>query len=536
MKRILLVVIGILFCATTFSQTAYENRCSEIFIKYWKIFTQNKPMTPSEESSLKSTATSYWVGKKLITVAVLNYFTATGKDYQPILDQMEKEYATAQKLMTEEEKKAFEVNNESQTPYGKVKWKTAYDFAKWMIKGEFEKTVDYQQRLKDHSVAAYDNLLITNIEEELFKEEWSLEFGQYNADKEWLPIFFSDKTGICRIQHRMVLSPNDAKIIVSHHPQFNRPDYSNGEYYVCSNGSREVSLSFNCENVLIDSVDLVFIPQKFVFKSYFGDAVFDNSVYVGRGIEEVEYKYDDCHLEDFNVNNEYMKGYVFHYSDVYNKVLKNKQQRAEQYNDEIKTAIDRYDEILKLNQSNIHKYTMDSAYYYYVKVMNSHYLSGTGEIPVFSRFIDIDAVTVSSDIESDYNEKIEDVKQAYQRIMFMIEKEQKALRDEYEEAKKKLLSYGSNLATTNLGNSTVKGLLNDYAGVDTGQDIRNSIIRIVNNQRGKSFYPELVDFLIAQNQSLYNEWMKNGSKFNDKTEFYEAYTGKNYKAILKSKQ
>jgi len=54
--------------------------------------------------------------------------------------------------------------------------------------------------------------------------------------------------------------------------------------------------------------------------------------------------------------------------------------------------------------------------------------------------------------------------------------------------------------------------------------------------KGKPYYDSVIDFLMVNNAGLKNEYAKSGSYFSSKTEFYEAYSGGNYKAVLKSKK
>ena len=64
--------------------------------------------------------------------------------------------------------------------------------------------------------------------------------------------------------------------------------------------------------------------------------------------------------------------------------------------------------------------------------------------------------------------------------------------------------------------------------------IKLSLVRSLFNEAKK--YDDVIDFLINNNAALGREFSKSGSKFDSKSEFYDAYISGDYKNILKGKK
>jgi len=70
----------------------------------------------------------------------------------------------------------------------------------------------------------------------------------------------------------------------------------------------------------------------------------------------------------------------------------------------------------------------------------------------------------------------------------------------------------------------------DYTSVN---EIRKNILSVISDSQNKTYYPQVIDFVIATNKALNKEWNKNGQYFKNKEEFYNAYLSEDYKNILK---
>lgn len=64
-------------------------------------------------------------------------------------------------------------------------------FSKWLEKGEFEKTVDYDKRLQEGSTVVFDSICYNVIKNNIEGRDWWMKLDTYNADKEEYPVTFS---------------------------------------------------------------------------------------------------------------------------------------------------------------------------------------------------------------------------------------------------------------------------------------------------------------------------------------------------------
>lgn len=65
------------------------------------------------------------------------------------------------------------------------------EFSKWLEKGEFEKTVDYDKRLQEGSTVVFDSICYNVIKNNIEGRDWRMKLDTYNADKEEYPVTFS---------------------------------------------------------------------------------------------------------------------------------------------------------------------------------------------------------------------------------------------------------------------------------------------------------------------------------------------------------
>ena len=65
-------------------------------------------------------------------------------------------------------------------------------------------------------------------------------------------------------------------------------------------------------------------------------------------------------------------------------------------------------------------------------------------------------------------------------------------------------------------------------------EIRKNILATISENKDKSYYSQILDFVIETNKGLNTEWSKNGEFFENKAEFYNAYLSDDYKKILKT--
>lgn len=336
MKKIILLFIAIVISSVAFSQTAYEKKCSQIFMKYWKIFAFNQPMSKADEIAMREMVGVYEKAKDYLKIAALNYYMTTGKDPNPLMNQMEKEYTAARSLMTPREKADYRVEEERKSNFGKVKWDAVLKFVKWHPKGEYEKTSEYEAWLRDSARIVFDEIMYKEIFSFVDNNGWHFDFGNYNADKESLNVIFEDKIEKNSLTHTIKCNPELAKKL---------RDYIDAE----------TRIKYDESSLLTDGQD--FCPTKFTIVSQYGEWTFDNKKILP-SLQEVTVQYDKLRLQDFSSGyallDKYMKGHVFNY----NKYVSSAQQRQA-----VKDSLARREQEIRDSIAVIEKERQDSIDY-----------------------------------------------------------------------------------------------------------------------------------------------------------------------------
>lgn len=77
------------------------------------------------------------------------------------------------------------------------------DFEKWNDRREFEKSADYDKRLQEYSKAVFDSICYSVIRSEIKHNNWEMELGTYDADKEEFPIICTFGDVIARTRYKV---------------------------------------------------------------------------------------------------------------------------------------------------------------------------------------------------------------------------------------------------------------------------------------------------------------------------------------------
>lgn len=556
MKKLIMSIIGIFVCLSVYSQTAYQNKCSQIFMKYWKIFTLGKQMTQGDRWAMEYIGT-YEKAKDYLKVASLNYLVETGRDPDVLLKQMEKEYEAAKSLMTKQEKTEYRIDEERKTNFGRVKWDAVLVFLKWADKGEYEKTEDYIKRLTNESHPVYDSIMYHHIKLFMKDNPWTFQYESYNADKEKLYVKFYDKIGENSWGHYIDCPPAEAeKIKRACEPQ-EYPIYDEGDFKLQMDCDLE--FYYDLSNVLTDGKD--FIADKFYIDSYFGNFVLSNKV---DGIFEIQIKYDELRLQDLNIValDKYMKGHIFNYKQY---VANNREREL----------LARKEQAIRDSIAKREKFLKDSLdYIKYSKMIDSVYNECNHDLEVDEYNVKNYRITSKATISPS------NPKASYDEVLDKI-------RDERHQKKMEIKSFHDK-CWNEYGNGNYFQTLNDFdkyfcKGLDTldaeidlriitkfidknsykvdqidfrkpktnsfiaeyldaqkdYSDIntmRETIMDAISKCKGKYIYELAIDYLIFKNGPMRADYYKNGSKFSSKAEFYEAYTSGYYKQHLKLKK
>lgn len=107
------------------------------------------------------------------------------------------------------------------------------DLASWHQKGEYEKTVDYEKRLRNSSRWAFDSICQNAIDEH-WKDDIRYRVYDYDADTEILPIklLYGDKQGneFCSVMYNIAVSPDWIRELKA------SLEYSFSDSYIISEG------------------------------------------------------------------------------------------------------------------------------------------------------------------------------------------------------------------------------------------------------------------------------------------------------------
>jgi hypothetical protein len=576
MKKILIFIFAVVMTANGFSQTAYQQKCHQIFIKYAKMFTigsgekwgQNEDFAFSQVGYSEDEAS-----KGLLTTFMLGYCAKTGKSYDALKKQIEAEYAAARKLMTPDEKFVLKVNEESKVPYGRAKWQSAVDLKEWSEKSEFETLEQHQKRLQEQSRPKLDEFIYNNVNNEISENFWRMDFGDYNADKQELQVLFSDNNKNYTIKDKINVSPQNAKYLKSHCYSGDPKLYSDGAIQsfgddgMDDNGNMKSywdekgNLRYDVKNdVLVmeyDTYELcvinneIFAPRYFYISSDFGEWKFD----VSENVPLVKFNYDDWYGKP-----QRLKGYTFDYQE-YAKTFKEQaaalqaereaeearlieQQRKEDsaaiagFNAKIYETLKSYNQKLKDNQYNIKHFsiegdepmTVNDQQLFYDKCHRIEY-----EYEKYKKQIKDDYWAVKNQCFNFYDSTEEFDKYYCQGLNVLV------AQTDYRNVMRQLEQNKASIAQVNfqkeMNNNSFMNVISeqpvDYTEINK---YRSQLLEWVGTLKTKPYYDEVLDFLINNNSGLYKEYAKNGGKFSSKAEFYDAFVSGDYKNILKSKK
>lgn len=177
-----LFLFGIAFNLQAQNKTAYQKRCNEIYVKYYKIFTYGyeKSITLDEQIAIELIGPDVACGAAALDA--LQRWPMS--KIEQISSKMDAELKQAETLMTDEERKEKAMKAErdkiAATSVGRLKLLVEDSVNHWSLKGEFEKTEDWRNRLESKSETCFSNYC-----RELFPEySFNISPLKYDADNE----------------------------------------------------------------------------------------------------------------------------------------------------------------------------------------------------------------------------------------------------------------------------------------------------------------------------------------------------------------
>lgn len=180
LKTFLLVVLTT-FALSLSAESAYQKKAYQIYEKYYTLFkdgySHGLNMTESVMFSMDPEGMTGLAALSALEWCPMN-------ELNQYMDQMRYELEQAESLMTPEERKQKAeqdaIKARQKTSVGYLEMAIQADLMQWAVKGEFEKTTDYQKRLQEESNVHF----ITACNEYFPKASFEVKPLKYDADKE----------------------------------------------------------------------------------------------------------------------------------------------------------------------------------------------------------------------------------------------------------------------------------------------------------------------------------------------------------------
>ncbi|MBR5984746.1 MAG: hypothetical protein IK025_13630 [Bacteroidales bacterium] len=541
MKKLIITVIFVFALFLSIfaqnAQTPYQKKQFELAKKYFQIF-YGYQMTMSESVFFEELAEGKEVRDFLLGLGILSYAMEHSEaQVEYVLAQMEKEYKAAEKLKNETdfrlEKEAKDLKAKKEyenTDVGAIRKNVKSDFEKWNQRGEFEKECDYEKRLERMSQMVFDSICIKQI---LHRVNTNLYFKKkqllrYNLLDEYFTLFFE----INNIEYQSNINV----------PIDQAEDFKN---------------DFNDINFKVDDYDLVYVGNR-LCPTFLTIIYPNNAKFRGKP----KYKFPVTHtnateitlpFDSLEIDNKYLNGYVFKLSEA--KVIAKQRELERQRLDSL--------ELASFNNQ------LDSIYNDYNNRLLQNPYNRTKA--TLKDYANIDSFTDKDSRKYEFNRRVSNMKLEFERLNEQFETmhkyeynkngklfDNKAQFDKFyiqddstylsEVEKRTKINYlksksgiieAMDFQKENKPTivsefiSSYTGYYTDYAQKNAE---RNEILSFIKKNENKTYFPQIIDFVIEKNIGLNKEWNKNGHFFENKTEFYKAFISENYKNILKVKK
>lgn len=589
--------------------TPYQKKQLELSKKYFQIFYGYR-MTMADEVFYEQLAQGEDAQEFLLAMGILGYaMSNTEAQVKKVLTQMKNEYAAAEKLKNatdfrlEKEVKARKEQAEKErklraeqeayakTDVGSIQKNIKSDFEKWNQKGEFEKEADFVERIKSKSKDEFNKVCIEQIKNKIknLGSYLKRELSTYDSEGEYFTVVF----------------------------KFNGIEWKNALNIPISD-AEEFKEKWNKLKVSIDNYNWCFVENSMLptlvtlqeFESYeYYDYEREQMVkpiktysfpYTQKNHSEITIEFDELNLE-----NEFLKGYVFKFSEIkliedalkkeafrldslelanFNAKLDsmytnlNEDLLANPYNTDKKTLTNYkqigndlkpdYDEtITELRQIKFEQYKSQLQRDYYSLNDNFERELKTKKPSEYCQiYFDInptkkkEADMKYTECRCNYSSRLDfDLKFIEGKVSSCNCREKEFQKngalfsnrqdfdnfynkgdDEYfKELEIRKLKKEEELAIADIRNnsSIIENLdFRDIQIKSTSYKYAAIYFKKIAQYKTKPYYSIVVETLIDVNKGLNKEWQKNGHFFDSKTDFYESYTGGEYKQKLKERK
>lgn len=452
------------------------------------------------------------------------------------------------------EEKKREQKKYEETDIGEIKKNIKTAFDTWNKKGEFEKEIDYPERLKTHSISAFENICIKEIWREIDNKNTGFSNQpfkmhniklNYNSEKEFFDISFELFNG--GLYFKGIQYKGKIYIPLEQAQKFKQEINEYGEdtyidYYdwcLVGNDLTPTIITLNNYKVLVTLVapKEIMIPfnELNINNQNLNDYIFNYSIAKdnARAIakqEELKVKLLDS-LElvafnnrldsSFNACNRKLLENPYNLDKIviqnYERISSNLEKgwddrtisttRQRKYYDNLSEINTKYRDISdKLEWEHQNKYKKNGNLFLNEKDFDSFYTKGND---VYQTTVEKKTVLKKMSKYYDVLESMDFRKETKESIVSALGRG--------------LLGFATN---SNISPS-------DYTDEN---EIRKDIINMVVECQEKIYFNDVINYVINTNKKLNNEWTKNGQYFENKVDFFESYVSDNYKQILKQKQ
>lgn len=327
-----LLVLLLLFTAKSVhsqnqEKTAYEKKVTELTIKYFSIcyYGYNKPLSMYEKAELEMYTNGEEARKFILGLGIINYaMYHTEAEVKKLVAQIDSDFKAAEKLKTsvdfqrekEAKLKKEQLANERKlretreaylkTDKGRIYNNIAISFDKWNRKGEFEKEADYRERLKQQSKNAFDKICYDQLKKRISEINYNLEYNfkreisTYNSEGEYFNLSF--KYNGISWQNKFSIPISNA---VEFKEKWNKLKVSIDNYNWCF-----------VENSMLPTLVTLQEFESFDYYDYEREQTLKpiktySFPYTQKNHSEITIEFDELNLE-----NEFLKGYVFKFSEI----------------------------------------------------------------------------------------------------------------------------------------------------------------------------------------------------------------------------
>ena len=484
------------------------------------------------------------------------------------------------------EKDAFE-----RTDVGSIQYNIKSAFDIWNQKGEFEKEEVYNTRLRTQSQKEFDKICFKQIQNKINsfnKDYWVNEISTYNSEGEFFIVTFKinnvewkSKINIPITQAQNFKSNwSDLYVKIDYYkwccidnnlcPTLitlinNHDENTKYDFPLSLKNQSEITYSF--DNLQIDNQYL----KGYIFK-------YSNSQAIKEQIENEKYRLDSL---ERSIYNQKLDSIFNHYNrqllkNPYNisqklmtdcKKITDKNDYETKFETIVSTIVNNFNE-LNTNFEKKLKSTNPKEYFhiYYNQNPNIKAIADKKYIEckcLYTNRIDFDikfqyGIAGHCLCQSDeYDKNGYLFKNREEFDSFYVEGDEVYMQEVEKRSKLKNLSVRSKKSEINnekdevYKNEDNKRSDLNYLSSNSKfiesidfQNIKNKsvdetiqkILSIIIDSKNKSYYNEILDFVINTNKGLKNEWINKGELFYNKIEFYEAYTSGSYEKLLKEKK